>query len=216
MFIPQGAVLKSIQGALLIIVPSLQPPHAAFMLIKRLIVILYSGYSLGRIERMNTAKTVAGILLLLTMFCWAARDAQCAPTDDGIKLKQHCKSVVGDYTVQISSKMIRVENRSLVIFAQAPNWDMTVLNVQKKLYYQSDYKSCLRMIAATKAPFNLVADMRAQKWRKSGSENIAGLSAEKWLGSAPKTDHPSKNSNAYWTLPGNEFAPQCAEIVATC
>jgi hypothetical protein len=138
--------------------------------------------------------------------------ANAAPVDETTVLTQKCQAIGGIYTVYLGRNSLRIDSPGVIIFSQGPKWTITVLNPKKKIYYQSDYKVCLKLIKAARTPFSSIADSSALTWRKARGANIAGLSSDQWcndsLGKGKFT-----SSIKCWTLPEAQFAPQCAEIM---
>ncbi len=151
-------------------------------------------------------------LVGLVVLSWCTSlSAHAAPAAETIVLTQKCTAIGGNYTVYLSKSTLRIESPSLIIFAQAPKWSITVLKPRKKIYFQSDYKTCLKLINTARAPFSSIAESSSSKWRKAKAEDIAGLSSEEW-----RNDSPGNSQVKCWTLPEPRFAPQCAEIMASC
>lgn len=147
----------------------------------------------------------------LVLFSWLAGiNANGAPANDTLVLTQKCIAVGGTYTVYLSKDSLRIESPSMVVFAQAPKWSATILQPKKKIYFQSDYKTSLKLIKAARTPFSTIAESDSLKWRKGKDEKIAGLSTEQWSNASQGASHLK-----CWVLPNPKFAPQCAEIMAT-
>src|ERR1700678_1556026 len=166
---------------------------------------------------MKTAKLIQNRcvtwLIGLVLFSWSTGlSANAAPVDEETVLTQNCKGIGGVYNVYVSKNNLRIESRSVIIFAQSPKWDVTVLNPLKKIYFQSNYKTCLKNIQAARTPFSTLAESNSFTWRKTKGENIAGLATEQWSNESPGTGHV-KTSAKCWTLTEPQFAPQCVEMI---
>jgi hypothetical protein len=151
-------------------------------------------------------------LVGLAVFLWCTSPiANAAPAAETTVLTQKCTAIGGTYTVYLSKNNVRIDSPSLVIFAQAPKWSVTVLKPNKKIYFQSDYKACLKLLRSARAPFSTIAESSSSKWRKAPAEVIAGCASEQWC-----SDSTDKGRIKCWTLSEPRFAPQCAEIMDTC
>jgi hypothetical protein len=153
-------------------------------------------------------------LIGIVVFSWCTSlSANAAPVDETTVLTQQCKPIGGVFSVYLGKNNVRIEGRSVVIFAKAPNWDVTVMNPMKKVYFQSNYVTSMKKIQAARTPFSTLAESNSFTWQKTKGENIAGLSTEQWSNENPGKSHV-KTSAKCWTLPEPQFAPQCAEIMA--
>jgi hypothetical protein len=152
-------------------------------------------------------------LIVVGVFSWCTSlSANAVPADELTVLTQQCKPIGGGFSVYLSKNSVRVEGRTIVIFAQAPKWNVTVMNPLKKVYFQSDYVKALKNIQAARTPFSTLAESNSFTWRKTKGEKIAGLSTEQWANESPGQSHV-KSSAKCWTLTEPQFAPQCAEMI---
>jgi hypothetical protein len=121
-------------------------------------------------------------------------------------LKQQCRSLEGNYTVQFDKNNLRIESRELILFASAPKWSINIVNVPKKNYFQSDYISGLRLIASVRAlsPFTDAAPFKLH----SHNEKVVELAADEWLSSSTRAN--KKKLSKCWTLKSKEVDPHCA------
>ncbi|MFM9577831.1 hypothetical protein, partial [Streptomyces turgidiscabies] len=88
----------------------------------------------------------------------------------------------------------------------------TIVNLTKKVYFQSDYKNCLRLITSARSVFNPFAETGTFKL-DSRNEIIAGLPTDEWISSSIKDG--KKRAAKCWTLKSKEIDPHCAELVST-
>lgn len=146
-----------------------------------------------------------------------ASDKAHQPTNDQsvqeLVLKQDCKTVGGKYVVHSRKSEVLIENQDLRIFAEAPLWNITVLNLSKKIFFKTDLKTWLKFMLGVRAPLGVTA--AASEFRlKPGSESIAGQPAELWSTEGVKAN--DKSWEKCWTLKSETVAPKCAQIVSSC
>jgi hypothetical protein len=127
-------------------------------------------------------------------------------------LKQQCRSLEGNYTVQFDKNNLRIESRELILVASAPKWSIKIVNVPKKNYLQADYMSGLRQLTSARAAFSPFTDAAPFKLQ-SHNEKVVELAADEWLSTTTRAD--KKKLSKCWTLKSKEVDPHCAEIIAT-
>src|ERR1700733_5949243 len=118
---------------------------------------------------MKTRKMIQGrcqLIGLVVLSLCTILSAGAVPVDETRVLTQKCQAIGGVHTIYLGKSNVRIETPSLIIFAQGPKWVMTVLNPRKKIYFQSDYKTCLKLIKAARTPFSSIVDSSSFNWRK--------------------------------------------------
>jgi len=167
---------------------------------------------------MNIPKLIRSkycLIGLIALYWCIGLGVNAAPADEIVVLTQKSQAIGGIHTVYLSKNSVRIECPTMIIFAQAPNWSVIGINPLKKIYIQADYKTGLKLFRMARTPFSVIADTGSLKWRKARGEVIASLSTDQWLNQSDSGGQ-GKNSVKCWTAQEPQFAPQCAEIMATC
>jgi hypothetical protein len=118
------------------------------------------------------------LLLVILLFLSSAPEALAA---DGtiLKLKQHCPTL-GNLVIYSNEKAFRIERGPVVSIARAPDWKVSVFNQSKKLIMELAFDSAVHSARITEAT-TLALTEPAHPWTKARLDNIAGLSAERWV-----------------------------------
>lgn len=156
-------------------------------------------------------------LLLLILLCLSSSVEVSAKDGTTLRLKQHCPTL-GNLLVYSNEKAFRIERGPVVSIARAPDWNVSVFNQNKKLIMELAFDSAVRSARITEAT-TLALTEPAHPWSKARLDNIAGLSAERWVNNAPATERKGVSTIhnlRCWVFPDKGSA-RCAEfLAATC
>jgi hypothetical protein len=156
-------------------------------------------------------------LLLLILLCLSSAPEALAADGTTLRLKQHCPTL-GNLVIYSNEKAFRIERGPVVSIACAPDWNVSVFNQSKKLIMELAFDRAVHSARITEAA-TLALTEPAHPWTKARLDNIARLSAERWINNSASKERKGVSTIhnlRCWVL-ADKGSARCAEfLAATC